>query len=166
MLVGTMNPEEGELRPQLTDRFGLCVDITSIHNIHQRVEIVELRERFEAEPQIFLAGYAVAEQELRSRIVRAAQLERQVTVPRSVAELIALINIELNVDGHRGDIVMRRAAQTYAAYLGVEEVTPEHVYTVAPMALAHRLKRLPLQQASHTVGEALKAVRKKLSHII
>jgi Mg-chelatase subunit ChlI len=164
MLVGTMNPEEGELRPQLTDRFGLCLDITSIHNVQQRVEIVELRERFEATPQTFLDEYARSEQELRSRIVRAAQLEKKVIVPGDVAELIALINIELDVDGHRGDIVMRRAAQTYAAYLGVEEVTTEHVYTIAPMALAHRLKRLPLQQASRTVGDALKAVKKKLAH--
>jgi len=84
--------------------------------------------------------------------------------PRDVAELIALINIELDVDGHRGDIVMRRAAQTYAAYLGVEEVTSEHVYTIAPMALAHRLKRLLLQQTSRTAGEALKAIKKKLAH--
>src|SRR5216684_3775632 len=163
MLVGTMNPEEGELRPQLTDRFGLCVDITSIHNIQQRIEIVELRERFEAEPQAFLADYATAEQELRSRIIRAAQLEQRVTVLRPVAELIALINIELDVDGHRGDIVMRRAAQTYAAYLGEEEVTPEHVYTIAPMALAHRLKRLPLQQTSRTIDDALKSIKKKLA---
>ncbi len=163
MLVGTMNPEEGELRPQLTDRFGLCIDITSIHNIQQRIEIVELRERFEAAPQAFLTEYAAAEQELRSRITRAARSEQQVTVPRHVAELIALINIELDVDGHRGDIVMRRAAQTYAAYLGVEEVTPEHVYTIAPMALSHRLKRLPLQQASRTVGDAINAIRKKLT---
>ncbi len=130
MLVGTMNPEEGELRPQLTDRFGLCVDITSIHNIQQRVQIVELRERFEAAPQAFLAEYASDEQELSSRITRAAQLEERVAVPLQVAELIALINIELNIDGHRGDIVMRRAAQTYAAYLREEEVTPEHVYTI------------------------------------
>jgi Mg-chelatase subunit ChlI len=164
MLVGTMNPEEGELRPQLTDRFGLCVDITSIHNIQQRVQIVELRERYEATPHAFLAEYASAEQELRSRITRAAQLEQRVAVPAQVAELIALINIELNIDGHRGDIVMRRAAQTYAAYLGEEEVTTEHVYTIAPMALAHRLKRLPLQQASGTVGERLKAIKKKLTY--
>jgi Mg-chelatase subunit ChlI len=164
MLVGTMNPEEGELRPQLTDRFGLCIDITSIHNIQQRVEIVELRERFEASPQAFLAEHATAEQELRSRITRAAQMEKQVTVSSDVAELIALINIELDVDGHRGDIVMRRAAQTYAAYLGLEEVTPEHVYAIAPMSLAHRLKRLPLQQSSRTVNDALNTIRKKLSH--
>jgi len=164
MLVGTMNPEEGDLRPQLTDRFGLCVDITSIHDVQQRIEIVELRERFEAAPQEFLAEYVTAEQDLSSRITRAAQLEKQVTVPLDVAELIALINIELDVDGHRGDIVMRRAAQTYAAYLGLEEVTPEHVYTIAPMALAHRLKRLPLQQSSRTVSDALKAVKKKLAH--
>jgi magnesium chelatase subunit I len=164
MLVGTMNPEEGDLRPQLTDRFGLCVDITSIHNVQQRVEIVELRERFEAAPQAFLAEYATAEQDLSSRIARAAQIEKQVSAPPDVAELIAIINIELDVDGHRGDIVMRRAAQTFAAYLGLEEVTPEHVYTIAPMALAHRLKRLPLQQSSRTVSDALKAVKKKLTH--
>ena len=85
-------------------------------------------------------------------------------VPPDVAALIARINIELDVDGHRGDIVMRRAAQTYAAYLDVEEVRPEHVYTIAPMALAHRLKRLPLQQSSRTVGQALKAMKKKLAH--
>jgi Mg-chelatase subunit ChlI len=60
---------------------------------------------------------------------------------------------------------MRRAAQTYAAYLGVEEVTPEHVYTIAPMALAHRLKRSPLQQTSRTVGEALNAIKKKRAHL-
>lgn len=164
MLVGTMNPEEGELRPQLTDRFGLCIDITSLHNIQQRVEIVELRERFEAAPQAFLAGYAAAEQELRSRITHAARQEQRVTVPRSIGELIALINIELDVDGHRGDIVMRRAAQTYAAYLGAGEVTPEHVYTIAPMALAHRLKRLPLQQTPRTITEALNAIKKKLGY--
>lgn len=163
MLVGTMNPEEGELRPQLTDRFGLCIDIASIHDVRQRVEIVERRERFETEPDAFLAEYAQEEQELRTRILRASQLERRVGVPRDVAELIALINIELDVDGHRGDIVMRRAAQTYAAYLGADEVTPEHVYTIAPMALAHRLKRLPLQQTSRTVGEALQAVLRKLA---
>ncbi len=163
MLVGTMNPEEGELRPQLTDRFGLCIDIASIHNVRQRVEIVELRERFEAGPEALLAEYAGAEEELRGRILRAAQLERRVIVPREVAELIAMINIELDIDGHRGDIVMRRAAQTYAAYLGVTEVTPEHVYTIAPMALAHRLKRLPLQPSARSLNEALQAVKKKLS---
>ncbi len=162
MLVGTMNPEEGELRPQLTDRFGLCVDIASIHDIRQRVEIVERRERFEVSAEAFLAEYATAEQELRDRIVRASQLERQVTVPRHIAELIAMINIELDVDGHRGDIVMRRAAQTYAAYLGANAVTPEHVYTIAPMALTHRIKRVPLLQTSRTVADALKAVKQKL----
>lgn len=162
MLVGTMNPEEGELRPQLTDRFGLCVDITSLHDIRKRVKIVELRERFDAAPETLLAEYAVPEQKLRTRITQASQLKQQVTVSQGVAELIAMINIELDVDGHRGDIVMRRAAQTYAAYLGMTEVTPEQVYTIAPMVLTHRLKRLPLQQTSRTVADALKKVKQKL----
>ena len=160
LLVGTMNPEEGELRPQLTDRFGLCVDITSIHNLRQRVAIVEQRERFESAPEAFLEEYADREQELRERILRAAQLERHVTVPQEVAELIATINIELDIDGHRGDIVLRRAAQSYAAYLGLEEVTAEHVYTLAPLALSHRLKRVPMQQPSRTIQEALKGLRR------
>lgn len=161
ILIGTMNPEEGELRPQLTDRFGLCIDIASIHDIRQRVEIVERRERYETDPQAFLAAYSQAEQELRSRIQQAAQREQRVTVAQNVTELIAAINIELGVDGHRGDIVMRRAAQTYAAYLGTETVTPEHVFTVAPMALAHRIKRLPLQHVARTVHEALATVKKR-----
>ncbi|MEO8973977.1 MAG: ATP-binding protein, partial [Ktedonobacteraceae bacterium] len=163
ILIGTMNPEEGELRPQLTDRFGLCIDIASIHDIRQRVEIVERRERYETNPQAFLAEYAPAEQEVRTRIQRAARQEQRVTVSQNIAELIAAINIELGVDGHRGDIVMRRAAQTYAAYLGEEAVTSEHVFTVAPMALAHRIKRLPLQQVARTVHEALATVKKRHS---
>jgi magnesium chelatase subunit I len=163
ILVGTMNPEEGELRPQLTDRFGLCVDITSISDIRQRIEIVERRERYEANPQSFLAEYAGEEQALRERVISAAYHVHYVSIPRDVAELIARINIELDVDGHRGDIVMRRAAQTYAAYLGETQISAEHVYTVAPMVLAHRLKRLPLQQVPHNINEALAAIRKKIS---
>jgi len=165
LLVGTMNPEEGELRPQLTDRFGLCVDISSIHNLRQRVAIVERRESFEFAPEAFLEEYAQAEQELQERIRRAAQLERHVTISQEVAELIATINIELDIDGHRGDIVLRRAAQTYAAYLGIEEVTAEHVYSLAPLALSHRLKRLPLQQSTRIIEEALKGIRRKQKDI-
>ena len=164
ILIGTMNPEEGELRPQLTDRFGLCIDIASIHDIRQRVQIVERRELYEANPQAILAEYAPAEQELRTRIQQAAQREPHISVSQSVAELIATINIELAVDGHRGDIVMRRAASTYAALLGEETVTPEHVYTVAPMALAHRIKRQPLQHVARTVHEALATVKKRHAH--
>ncbi len=163
MLVGTMNPEEGELRPQLTDRFGLCVDVTSLHDILKRVEIVELREAFERDQAAFLARYAADERTLGERIIRAAQLERQVAVSRRVAELIATINIELDVDGHRGDIVLRRAAQAYAAYLGLEEVTVDHVLAMAHIALVHRLKRQPLQQPVRTINEVLSNIRKRYS---
>jgi magnesium chelatase subunit I len=163
MLVGTMNPEEGELRPQLTDRFGLCVDVTSLHDVLKRVEIVELREAFERDQQAFLARYAADERALGERIVHAAQFERRVVVPRHVAELIATINIELDVDGHRGDIVLRRAAQAYAAYLDLEEVTVDHVLAMMHIALVHRLKRQPLQQPVHTIKEVLSKMRKKYS---
>jgi magnesium chelatase subunit I len=161
ILVGTMNPEEGELRPQLTDRFGLCVDIASIHDIRQRVDIVERRERFEADPGSFLAAFAADEQALQRQISAAAARKDVVSVTRAIAELIAHINIELNVDGHRGDIVMRRAAQTYAAYLGEREVSPDHVFAIAPMALAHRLKRQPLPQTPRMLDEALASLKSR-----
>lgn len=161
ILVGTMNPEEGELRPQLTDRFGLCVDISSLHDVRLRVAIVELRERFESDPVAFLSEYALSEQQLGEQIMLASSLERQVSVSREVAELIARINIELDVDGHRGDIVLRRAAQTYAAYLGLDHITPEHVYAMASMALTHRLKRLPFQRSYASVRDAIDALKQK-----
>ncbi len=146
ILVGTMNPEEGELRPQLLDRFGLCVDVTGIRDVAERVEIVCRRERFEADPQGFAEGYAASEAAEADRIERAiAQLGR-VAVDRPVLELIAQLGIRLEVDGHRADLVARRAAQAVAALRGLPRAGVAEVAAVAPMVLAHRVRTGPGQR--------------------
>jgi len=147
ILVGTMNPEEGDLRPQLLDRFGLCVDIEGIKEIDQRVEIVERREAFEANPTAFCHAYQEQEEALTARINQAKARLPHVAIPRETLALIARINMALEIDGHRGDIVLRKSAQAYSAYQGRHEVGEGEVLRVAEMALAHRLKRLPLERA-------------------
>jgi magnesium chelatase subunit I len=162
MLVGTMNPEEGELRPQLLDRFGLCVDVRAIRDIGQRVAIIERREAFERDPDAFIRSFAAEEAQLAQRMSAASQALPDVRIPRAAAELIAMLNIELDVDGHRGDIVLRRAAQTLAAFHTANEVTTDHIFTVAPLALTHRLNCLPGERAPRSVSEALAAIRQRL----
>jgi Mg-chelatase subunit ChlI len=154
ILVGTMNPEEGDLRPQLLDRFGLCADIESIRDVQQRVVIIERREAYEADPEGFLASHHDQQQALTERIEQAKAGLANVEVPRPMLELIARINIGLSTDGHRGDIVMRKTAQTYAAYLGKPEVTAPEVRLAAELALAHRIKRGPLEKP-RPIREAL-----------
>jgi len=140
ILVGTMNPEEGELRPQLLDRFGLCVDVEGIHDVRQRVEIVERREQYEEDPDSFIEQYADSEQEAANRIARAMNVLTDVAVDRETLVSIASLSIELEVDGHRADIVMRKGAQALAALEDRTRVELDDVATVAPMVLAHRVK--------------------------
>ncbi len=140
ILVGTMNPEEGELRPQLLDRFGLCVDVTGIRDVKDRVEIIERREAWEEDPEAFSAGYAKAETEQAKRIATAIQRLPEVEVPRSILEAIAQLSVTLAVDGHRSDLVARKAAQALAALRGIATVTQAEVDEVIDMVLAHRVK--------------------------
>ncbi|HVP94272.1 MAG TPA: AAA family ATPase, partial [Methanoregulaceae archaeon] len=118
ILIGTMNPEEGELRPQLLDRFGLCVDIEGIHDAETRVEVIRRRQRYENDPDGFLHEWQGKEQELRERIVIAQQLLPDVTVSDDMLKIIAQICIDMAVDGHRADITMMKTAATIAAYNG------------------------------------------------
>jgi Mg-chelatase subunit ChlI len=140
MLVGTMNPEEGELRPQLLDRFGLCVDVQGIHDVRKRVEIVERREAFEEDPDAFAARFEQTERAEAKRISRAIAGLSDVAIERAVLVAIAALAIELEVDGHRSDIVTRKAAQALAAYEDRSEATLDEVEAVVPMVLAHRVK--------------------------
>jgi magnesium chelatase subunit I len=140
ILVGTMNPEEGDLRPQLLDRFGLCVDVEGIHDVRKRVEIVERREAYEEDPEAFAAAFEQAEREEAQRISRAINTLSDVAVDRDVLVAIAAVSIELEVDGHRADIVTRKTAQALAAYEDNSAVTMDEVETVFPMVLAHRVK--------------------------
>jgi Mg-chelatase subunit ChlI len=140
ILVGTMNPEEGELRPQLLDRFGLCVDVEGIHDVRQRVEIVERREAYEEDAEAFAARFEPNERAEANRISHAIGTLGDVAVDRDILVSIAGLSIELEVDGHRADIVMRKSAQALAAYEDRSQAGLDDVEHVAPMVLAHRVK--------------------------
>ncbi|HEY0169707.1 MAG TPA: magnesium chelatase ATPase subunit I [Pyrinomonadaceae bacterium] len=145
-LVGSANPEEGELRPQLLDRFGLCVEVETERDLERRVQIVEHREAFDEDPAGFNAAQEAEQTRLRRRVVRAAGRFAGVKVPRALLRRIAELCQRLGVDGHRGEITVARAARALAAFEGRGEATAADVKRVAPLALRHRLRRDPLEQ--------------------
>jgi magnesium chelatase subunit D len=144
-LVGSCNPEEGELRPQLLDRFGLCAEVETVRDLDSRVLIVERREAFESDPEAFLAAHADEQERLRRRVTRAARAYTSVTIPRALLRSIAELCLRLCVDGHRGEITVARAARALAAFEGRREVTSADVRRTAQMSLRHRLRRDPLE---------------------
>jgi len=146
ILVGTMNPEEGDLRPQLLDRFGLAVEVEGTMAAQERREVVRRRIAYEADPFQFMSQWQAAEQEERERLLRSQQILPQVTVGEDILELITDICAAYDVDGLRGDIVMYKTASTIAAYEGRTRVSVEDVREAAQMALLHRQRRQPFQQ--------------------
>lgn len=158
ILVGTMNPEEGDLRPQLLDRFGLCVDVEGIRDVRDRVEIVERREQFEEDPEAFAQRWEPQERAEAERISRAMGTLGDVAIDRDILVAIARLGIEMEVDGHRADIVTRKAAQALAAHDDRPAVTLEDVERVAPMVLAHRVRATaPGARRSVDIGEILRS---------
>ena len=153
MLVGTMNPEEGDLRPQLIDRFGLCVTVTGERDIEQRVAVVANRLRYEDDPEGFFAEYEPLQQQLRARINQAKQLLAAVTYSTDILERIARISIALDVDGHRADIVMLKTARTLAAFNGRDQVTDDDVLQAARLALPHRMRRRPFEEVEFDISQ-------------
>ncbi|MEV8628869.1 putative cobaltochelatase [Streptomyces sp. NPDC051079] len=143
LLVGTMNPEEGELRPQLLDRFGLTVEVAASRVPEQRVEVVRRRLAYEDDPAAFAARWAGEEAALRERIVAARELLPQVALGDAVLLQIAATCAAFEVDGMRADIVMARTATALAAWAGRTEVTSEDVRQAALLALPHRRRRNP-----------------------
>ncbi|WP_037501211.1 VWA domain-containing protein [Solirubrobacter soli] len=143
VLVGTMNPEEGDLRPQLLDRFGLSVEVVGSLDPAARVEIVRRRLAFDRDPAAFASSWAAEEAALAARVATAR--ERTVRLPDRIVLLIAGTCARLGVDGHRADIVCARAATALAALDGDDAVTADHVRRAARLALAHRRRRGPLQ---------------------
>ena len=154
ILVGTMNPEEGDLRPQLLDRFGLAVEVDSAFTPEERQEVVRRRIAYEADPFQFMADWQGSEAAERDKILRSQELLARVTVPDDMLELITGICHEYQVDGLRADIVMYKTASTIAAYEGRDEVIAEDVREAAEMALLHRQRRQPFQQP-HLATEQL-----------
>src|SRR6266566_2737014 len=155
ILVGTMNPEEGELRPQLLDRFGLCVDVEGIRDLDQRVAIVEKRSVWEDDPHKFVQQHAESEQDVRAHIAEAIATFPEVELPREILRLIAQISIALEVDGHRSDLVCARAAQAKAAYDTAEKVNTTHVGQVAEMVFAHRVHSVPFGKGGPNLSEVI-----------
>ncbi|MCR4441767.1 MAG: putative cobaltochelatase [Peptococcaceae bacterium] len=150
ILVGTMNPEEGELRPQLLDRFGLCVQVEGVKDPRMRVEIVKRREEFDANPLEFVSRWAGEEQKLKERIAAARHLLPQVKASQEMFELAARLCLQENVAGHRADIALITTALTLAAWHGRTEVKEEDVREAAELVLPHRCRNIPrppLEQA-------------------
>jgi magnesium chelatase subunit D len=153
MLVGTMNPEEGELRPQLLDRFGLTVDVYASREVDVRVEVIRRRLAYEADPAGFAAGYAAADAELARQIVQARAAMRSVVLPDSELRRIAALCAAFDVDGMRADLVVARTAVAHAAWRGVSGaseatgncpvVGEEDIRVAAELALPHRRRRDP-----------------------
>lgn len=160
VLVGSGNPEEGDLRPQLLDRFGLYTQITTIADPDQRVEIVERRERFERDTDSFFDDFQTEHMLLRRRIVEANKMHSRVQIDRGLLRRIAELCIALQVDGHRGELTVSRAARGLAAFEGRTSVDVDDVKRVATMSLRHRLRKDPLERvdSGSRIEQALEAV--------
>ena len=154
ILVGTMNPEEGDLRPQLLDRFGLAVEVEGTFPPEERREVVRRRIDYEADPYQFISTWQESERQEQRRLLQSRELLPQVRVSNQILELITDICAEYKVDGMRGDIVMYKTASTVAAYEGRTNVTAEDVKEAARLALLHRQRRQPFQQP-HLATEQL-----------
>lgn len=154
VLVGSGNPEEGDLRPQLLDRFGLYARIRTMNDVKQRVAILKRRHAFTQDPARFLAKWASAEARLRARLVRAQALLPSVRIPDAMLERAASLCLRLGLDGHRGELTLVRAASAHAALQGRKTVVLADLAATAPLALAHRLRRDPLDEADS--GEAVR----------
>ncbi len=144
ILVGTMNPEEGELRPQLLDRFGLCVEVSGLKDFEDRMAVVERRLAYEDDPEGFAAAWEGEQEGIRRAIITARERLAQVIYHPDILRLITAICLEQGVDGHRADIYMLKTAQTLAAYHGRVQVDGEDVRQAARLVLPHRLRRKPL----------------------
>ena len=151
VLVGSGNPEEGELRPQLLDRFGLSVEVSTPKDLPSRIEVVKRRDAFERDPTAFTAAWAKDDAKLRKRIVNGRALLPSVVVPDAVLEHTARLCLALGTDGLRGELTVMRAARALAAFEGDKTVTLAHVRRVGPPALRHRLRRDPLDDAGSSV---------------
>ena len=147
VLVGSGNPEEGELRPQLLDRFGLAVEVRTPDSLAERVEVVKRREAFEQDRTGFMAQWQSKDAAVRRRLVTARKWLADIRVPDATRDKAATLCMQLGTDGLRGDLTLIRATRAQAALVGQASVEPMHLRKVAAPALRHRLRRNPLDNA-------------------
>lgn len=160
ILVGSGNPEEGELRPQLLDRFGMHAQIGTVKDANLRVKIVEERANFDESPLDFRKNYNELQQELTKNLSQARELLKTVEIDYDFRIKISQICSELNVDGLRGDIVTNRASKAIASFEGRKRVTPQDIFRIIPLCLRHRLRKDPLESIDS--GEKVQEVFKKV----
>ncbi|WP_196599926.1 ATP-binding protein [Pectinatus frisingensis] len=147
VLVGTMNPEEGDIRPQLLDRFGLSVIVKGEHEPDKRVEVIKRRLAYEQNADIFIAGYSEQQNELAGKIMQARQLLNKMTVDNKLLESAARLSIGLGVDGHRADITVIKTAITIAAFHNKKAVDLDDIKEAARLVLPHRMRRRPFEDS-------------------
>ena len=151
VLVGSGNPEEGELRPQLLDRFGLSVDVKTPQDLDLRMDVILRRDAFERDPAAFRAEWQAANDKLQKRVVKARKLLPEVKAGADVLRLCADLCQRLGTDGLRAELTLMRASRACAALHGAKAVTPAHLKQIAVMALRHRLRRDPLDDTDSGV---------------
>lgn len=148
ILVGTMNPEEGDLRPQLIDRFGLVVDVVGERDPKDRMEVVKRRIEYERDPEALLQKYKEEECRLGEKILKATSILSSVTYDDEILEMTTKTCVELGLDGHRGDITAIKTAMTIAAFDGREKVQKEDLIESLRYVLPHRMRRRPFEEGS------------------
>ena len=146
VLIGSGNPEEGELRPQLLDRFGMSVEVRTVREAKLRVQVVDQRTAFDNDPESFSDSVQEKQESLQQKVVDAQKILNEVVIDEDLRLRISAVCGELDVDGLRGDIVTNRAARALAAFEGRKEVTEQDIARVVSTALRHRLRKDPLEQ--------------------
>jgi len=163
VLVGSGNPEEGELRPQLLDRFGMHAEIRTVKDPVLRVKVVEERTSFDQTPTLWIENYEVEQQKLRNKIIEAQKLLPSVDLEYNLRIRISEVCSRLDVDGLRGDIVTNRAAKAYAAYNGRNKVSVDDISKIITLCLRHRLRKDPLE--SIDTGDKVNKIFKQVFEI-
>jgi magnesium chelatase subunit I len=150
VLIGSGNPEEGELRPQLLDRFGLSVEVRTPTLLEERIEVVKRRDQFENDSDAFTAKWKSAQDKTRRHIVAARERLPNVQVTDAALRRAASLCMKLGTDGLRGELTLIRAARALAAFNGANSVGDEHLQPLAASVLRHRLRRDPLDDSGST----------------
>jgi Mg-chelatase subunit ChlI len=159
-LVGTMNPEEGDLRPQLLDRFGLCVDVVGIRDPALRVAVIKHRRAYEDDPAGFRKTWDPQETRLRGAIVRAEQILPEVAIDEETLEVVATLSVDLGVDGHRADVAMVKTVAAVAAFRGRTRVAEQDIAEAAGLVYTHRLKKTPFDEKILSEAEVVTSIRR------
>ncbi len=159
VLVGTMNPEEGELRPQLLDRFGLSVDVKGDRDMEQRMEVVRRRLAFDSDPKAYTESVRKETEAMRRRIAEARRILPSVQESDEVLRAVVAVTTSFGIDGHRADITMMKAAKANAALAGRTEATKDDIRDVAALVLSHRMRRRPFEEEAFDAEELERCLR-------